>query len=86
MKLKALKTFRHGSTNFKRGSLLELSDAQAKPLVSRGLAEQNSGKPSEDLSALTVEKLKELASARGVDLGDASKKADIIAAIELAGE
>jgi hypothetical protein len=37
-----------------------------------------------DLSKLTVDALKALAEERGVDLGDATKKADIIAAIELA--
>ena len=39
MKLKALKTFRHGSTNFKRGTSLELSEAGAKDLIARGYAE-----------------------------------------------
>lgn len=36
------------------------------------------------LEALTVPKLKELAAARNIDLGDATKKADIIEAIEAA--
>lgn len=39
MKLKALKTFRHGSTNFKRGTTLDLSEAGAKDLIARGYAE-----------------------------------------------
>lgn len=38
------------------------------------------------LEAMTVPQLKALAEARGIDLGDATKKADIIAAIELATE
>lgn len=38
------------------------------------------------LADLTVEQLKSLATERSIDLGDATKKADIIAAIELAGE
>lgn len=44
--------------------------------------------PEEDsgLNTLTVPQLKELAAERGIDLGDATKKADIIAAIELAEE
>lgn len=41
---------------------------------------------AEDLSDLTVVELRALAKERGVDLGDASKKDDIIAAIELATE
>lgn len=37
-----------------------------------------------DLKKLNVEQLKALAAERGVDLGDATKRADIIAALELA--
>lgn len=49
MKLKALRTFRHGSTNFKRGVSLELSEAKAKELIDRGYAEAASPpKPTED--------------------------------------
>lgn len=40
----------------------------------------------EGYSAKTVAALRELASERNVDLGDATKKADIIAALELADE
>lgn len=39
---------------------------------------------AEGLEALTVVKLKELAAEKNIDLGDATKKADIIAAIEAA--
>lgn len=38
------------------------------------------------LADMTVPALKALAEERGVDLGDATKKADIIAALELAAE
>lgn len=38
------------------------------------------------LADLTVAQLKALAEARGVDLGDATKKADMVAALELAAE
>jgi len=38
------------------------------------------------LAALTVAQLKDVATAEEIDLGDASKKADIISAIELARE
>jgi hypothetical protein len=46
-------------------------------------AEEGEG---EGLEALKVADLKALAEAEGIDLGDASKKADIISAIELARE
>ncbi|TCJ23022.1 SAP domain-containing protein [Nocardioides jejuensis] len=36
----------------------------------------------DNLSALTVAELRDLATERGIDLGDATKKADIVAAIE----
>src|SRR5690606_12180588 len=39
-----------------------------------------------NLKKLNLDELKALATERGVDLGDATKKADIIAAIELAAE
>jgi multidrug efflux pump subunit AcrA (membrane-fusion protein) len=39
-----------------------------------------------DYSSMTVSELKELAASRQVDLGDASKKGDVIAALELSDE
>lgn len=42
------------------------------------------GDPTRDLEDLTVAELKEVAAERGVDLGDATKKADIIDVIESA--
>lgn len=39
-----------------------------------------------DLAAMTVDALKALAAQNDIDLGDATKKADIIAAIQLAEE
>lgn len=44
MKLTALKTFRHGASTFRRGASVNMSDAQAKPLIAKGLAEE--AKPS----------------------------------------
>lgn len=40
----------------------------------------------DDLAGKTVAELKVIAAERSVDLGDATKKADIIAALELAAE
>ncbi len=42
--------------------------------------------PEKVLADHTVPELKAIAAAEGVDLGDATKKADIISAIELARE
>lgn len=44
------------------------------------------GEDSADLDAMTVDELKAFAAENGIDLGDATKKADIRAAIELAIE
>ena len=43
---------------------------------------ESDGENASDLNALTVAQLKELAEVRGIDLEGATKKADIIAAIE----
>ncbi|WP_156176982.1 hypothetical protein [Rhizobium sp. LC145] len=39
MKLTALKTFRHGSSVYRRNELVEMSEAQAKPLLAKKLVE-----------------------------------------------
>lgn len=41
---------------------------------------------TEDLSRLTVDELKDLAAKEEIDLGDATKKADIVSAIQLGRE
>jgi hypothetical protein len=49
MQIKALRTFRVGSGNIRRGSTAELSDVQAKDLLKAGLAEEVKGRaPSDD--------------------------------------
>ena len=58
----------------------------ARELAVEPVVEEEEDENSVDLSKLTVDALKALAEERGVDLGDATKKADIIAAIELAAE
>ena len=40
MKLTALKTFRYGPQTFRRGQPVELSDAQAKPLIAKKFVEE----------------------------------------------
>lgn len=42
--------------------------------------------PETDLTKMTVDELKAFAEANEIDLGDATKKADILSAIELAVE
>lgn len=63
----------------------EVRDELVKGLAAAGLVGLPTGE-TEDLSKLTVPQLLELAAERRVDLGDATKKADIIAALELAAE
>lgn len=48
--------------------------------------EEIDGDAGSDLSKMKVSDLKALAAAENIDLGDATKKDDIIAAIELARE
>lgn len=50
------------------------------------LESQGNASASEGFAALTVKELKAYAAEHEIDLGDAARKADIIAAIELAGE
>ena len=50
------------------------------------LESQGNASASEGFAALTVKELKAYADEHDIDLGDAVRKADIIAAIELAGE
>jgi len=40
MDLKALKTFRFGNTNIRRGGTVEMIDAHAKDHIKRGLVEE----------------------------------------------
>jgi hypothetical protein len=62
-----------------------LTEDQIDALARDGVKVKASGSASQ-LSDLTVVQLKALAEAENIDLGDATKKDDIIAAIELAQE
>jgi hypothetical protein len=62
---------------------------EGDPLDHDGDGRKGGSTPRADdgtLASLTVPALKALATERGVDLGDATKKADVIAALELAAE
>lgn len=54
--------------------------------ANNGNGEGNGEGDGAELAGMTVAELRELADARGIDLGNASKKGDIIAAIEAAEE
>lgn len=64
------------------GETIEVADADKVPEDFEG--DDHDEAPS--LSKMTVDELKAFAEANSIDLGDATKKADIISAIELALE
>lgn len=69
------------------GDFRRLEGRDAAPLIASGDVSEVTDEPrTTELSDLTVDQLKALAADRSIDLGDATTKADIIAAIELAGE
>ncbi|CAN7169595.1 hypothetical protein [Brevundimonas sp. LjRoot202] len=63
----------------------EAAAAKATGWFSKPKVEDDDDGPKE-LGDMTVNELKALAEAETIDLGDATKKADIVAAIELARE
>jgi hypothetical protein len=48
MQIKALRTFRIGAGNIRRGATVEMSDTQAKDLLKSGLVQELKGKASSD--------------------------------------
>lgn len=67
----------------KKDDEIEVSEARAAVIIAAGVAVVVSRpapptQPSDDLDAMTVAELKALAAERGIDLGDARRKADII--------
>lgn len=58
-----------------------LVDHEGKPIEA---VQTGEGDGAADLAVMTVAQLRDLAAERNVDLGDVTKKADIIAAIEAA--
>lgn len=70
---------------------VEISEAEAKSAkdtgwFSRPKAADEADDGPKELGDMTVNELKAVAEAEEIDLGDATKKADIVAAIELARE
>jgi hypothetical protein len=73
-------------TNFEKGD--EVSGALAVVAVEQKWAEEIKDEPAaapeKKLDELTVEELKKLAADKGIDLGTAKLKADIVAVLEAA--
>ncbi|MBT2473305.1 hypothetical protein J7E68_01615 [Microbacterium sp. ISL-103] len=73
-----------------KGRKVTVPDDVADSYISQGWVAAGSPAPAEqepvDISKLKVDELKAHAEEHGIDLGDATKKADIIAVIEAAGE
>lgn len=77
----------HDGETYQPGAPIALTQDEATPLlgvkaIEPAAAKQGDGKP--DLSARTVAELRDLAVERKVDLGQATLKADIIAALQAA--
>lgn len=71
----------------KRGEEIEVTEARAAVIIGAGVAvrvdePEPQPPPADDgLEDMTVSELRALADERGIDLGDARRKADIIAAL-----
>lgn len=76
-----------GAVNIRPGQSrdLDLTETEADEIRSAGLVVEQ-GEAEAGLSSMKVEDLKALAEREDIDLGDATKKADIVSAIELARE
>ena len=72
----------HDGVEYPAGSVVELAEEIAAPLVGGVLVRLEVTTTLEDL---TVVQLRELAETHGVDLGPARLKAEIIEALEAAG-
>lgn len=73
-------------TDFPKGEFVPVTTVQATKLAGNSHFQVRGEPEAVPLSDLTVPQLKALAEERGVDLTDVTKKADIIAALELAAE
>jgi hypothetical protein len=60
---------------------IDVRDDVAERLLEQGILDDEASFENDDLASLKVADLKQLAEDEGVDLGDATKKDDIIAAI-----
>lgn len=82
---------RHDGKQYPPGATVELSDQVARSLP-EGLLERASGRQAQAErsetpdESWTVAQLREYAGENGIELGNARSKADILAAIEAAGQ
>ncbi|PHP21374.1 hypothetical protein CG471_02045 [Sphingobium sp. IP1] len=77
--------------DYQRGDTIALDHADAINLIAIGAVTDPEGASSDDaddqsLGKMKVDELKALAAKEEIDLGDATKKDDIVAAIQLARE
>jgi hypothetical protein len=71
----------NGAVRYPAEGEIPVSDDEYQRLVDDKAIEEDEG---DDFDAMTVAQLKERAEADGIDLGEATKKADIIAKIRAA--
>lgn len=84
IKLKITSAVAIGGVVKRPGSVVTLSEADAKNLLHRNRAILAEAETPEDLSSLTVAELKERAAELEIEGADNLKKADLIKAIEAA--
>lgn len=72
----------------RRGGIVpaEVSEDQVKHLVRKGFIEKMTSAEPRPVDKMTVEELKAYASKRSIDLGEATKKDEILAAVQAAAE
>lgn len=71
----------NGAIRYPTEGLIPVTEAEADRLYDGGFLDLEDGELGDGLEDEKVNDLKSLAELEGVDLGDASKKAEIIAAI-----
>jgi len=69
---------------FKDGEFMTGDQATAKKLEAMGFAVEGAFKTPESLDEMTIKELTEFAESNGIDLGDATKKAEILDVIQAA--
>ena len=82
MKIKLTKATAHEGRAVGPGKVIDVSKAKGEELKKLGYGQEVSEAEDASLDDLTVDELKALAEEREIDLTGASKKADIIEAIE----
>jgi hypothetical protein len=96
VRVKILRTIANATGNHQAGAIVDMPDEAAAVRIAAGHAapvDQPPPPPAEDddpatdpkpVDKMTVDELRTYAAEHDIDLGDAKKKADILAVIELA--